>query len=472
MGEEIQSESFYQKDFEKFQIKLKEENALLKNWFDQDIFSKKTNVGGLELEAWIVDKDGNPQAENLNLLKQINDELVVPELSSFNIEFNAPHHSLAADALSSMEESLQHNWTHATKISADMGLNLVAIGILPTIKDELLNTHNMTPLHRYKVLNDQVLRLRKQRPIHLDIQGCEHLQSEHSDVMLESAATAFQIHLQTSHNDCITLFNLSKIIAAPLVAIGANSPYLFGKNLWAETRIPLFEQSVSTGGKALSQRVSFGLNYIKDSMYDVFSSNIDRFPVIIPMGFDDPPEKMHHLKLHNGTIWRWVRPLLGNDEDGTPHLRIEQRVLPAGPSIVDMVANMAFYYGLVHYFLKHESNLTEDIPFNVAKNNFYTAAKEGIHSKLLWNDGKKYAVTSLVLDNLLSKSEQGLNELQISDKDIKYYLENIEKRMEKRTNGAEWQRQFVESRNATMNELCLHYIEQQNSGAPVHLWEI
>jgi hypothetical protein len=261
-----------------------------------------------------------------------------------------------------------------------------------------------------------------------------------------------------------------------MVAISANAPYLFGKDLWAETRIPVFEQSVDVGGfsgaaKGPVRRVSFGTGYARDSLMECFNENQQHFPVLLPMLFDEPENQLHHLALHNGTIWRWNRPLIGFDADGTAHLRIEHRVMPSGPSIVDNIANIAFFYGLVHYYASRDIAPESLIEFAQAKDNFYNAARYGLNSKISWIDCDRCNVQQLILNQLLERAESGLQALQIDRRDIDYYLGIIQHRAEQKQTGSDWQRQFVQQHNASMQQLTQTYYHNQQTGEPVHCWD-
>ena len=271
----------------------------------------------------------------------------------FNVELNVDPQALNDKALSRLHQGLQQTWDDCQRVAAGLHARLVMTGILPSVSQQDLTLANMSELKRYRALNEQVLRLREGKPLMLDIHGREHLNLSHQDVMLESAATSLQLHLKVAVEDAVRYYNAAQIVSAPLVAASGNSPFLFGRQLWDETRIPLFEQSVEVGGFAGAsrgpvRRVSFGTGYAKESLFECFVENEQHFPVLLPIQFDEPGREMRHLRLHNGTIWRWNRPLVGYDDDGTPHLRIEHRVLPAGPTVIDSIASAAFFYGLVH----------------------------------------------------------------------------------------------------------------------------
>ena len=260
-----------------------------------------------------MDKNYQPAPLNEAFLENVADPFVVPELSKFNFEINSTPHCIEGNILSHLEAELSLNWKKCAAHAEDLDANILAIGILPTIQDEMLTLENMSSLKRYVGLNRQVIRLRKGKPLELKIEGKDFLNIQHHDVMLEAAATSLQIHCQVNTDEAVRHYNLSQILSAPMVAVAANSPYLFGKDLWDETRIPTFEQSVSVAsfpdchGQTIG-RVTFGTGYARQSILEPFLENLDGFPVLLPMVLDDDPSWLSHLRLQNGTIWRWTRP--------------------------------------------------------------------------------------------------------------------------------------------------------------------
>lgn len=472
VGEEITSSAFSEADFEAFEDRLYEETALLARWRDEGLFSEGDHMVGAELEAWLIGDDYLPRPENAAFLERQGDPMVVPELSAFNLEFNVDPQALEGLALRQLDDDLSRIWQGAEQTAADMDLSLMMIGILPTIKDTELTIKNMSSWERYRAINEQLLKAREGRPIQLDIANRDILQTNHFDVMLEAAATSFQIHLKVPASQSAHFYNASKIVSAPLMAASVNSPFLFGKQLWEETRIPLFEQAMSVGDWDYCERVTFGVGYIDDSLAECFMANRQRYPVLLPAVVDTPPEKMSHVRMHNGTIWRWNRPLLGFDPDGTPHFRIEQRVVPAGPTIADSIANSAFYYGLVTMVAKGDPIPVRRMPFGIARDNFYAAAKHGLDADIAWQRNSKRPVRELILQDLLPLAEDGLRTLNIHENDIRHYLGIIRERVQSGQTGAAWQRAFVDGYGPDMRRLSAAYLERQQTGASVHTWSL
>lgn len=480
MGQEILTTRFTEDDFRSYRARLREETELLRRWFTEGEFVPHGGVGGFELEAWLVNGDYLPAPINEAFLNAIHTEWVSPELSRFNVEVNGEPQQLEGSALQRLEHELGATWVQCCRVAHDLDAKLVMIGILPSVREEELTLSNMSRMKRYRALNAQVFRLRQGKPVHLDIVGREHLRTVHHDVMLEAATTSFQIHLQVTLERSVRLYNASVIASAATVGVSANSPYLFGRDLWDETRIPLFEQAVEVGGFAGAaygplRRVGFGSGYVRGSLFEPFEENLEHFPVLLPMRFDEQPtdrwSQLSHLRLHNGTIWRWNRPLIGFEPDGRPHLRIEHRVVPGGPTVVDLVSNMAFYFGLVEYLASLEEPPERLMGFSQARDNFYSAARHGLAGHVSWLDGRRGTLRQLVLDRLLPAARAGLQALQLSATDIDRYLGVIEQRVASGQNGAVWQRAYVKRHGPDMQALTEAYAKRQQAGSPVHEWD-
>ncbi len=477
MGDEIQYSRFNKTDYQQFSSHLKEETALLKSWFENHRFSSAPLTAGYELETWLIDHAAHPAPINEAFLKKANDPLLSPELAKFNIELNVQPEKLSHKVLSNFENKLDELLQHCDQTAASLDANIIGIGILPTLNDHDLTLENISLMDRYRALNEQVLTHRKGTEIELNINGKDHLHVIHKDVMLEAAATSLQIHIQVPQELAARYYNASIILSAPMVAVSANSPCLFGRRLWQETRIPVFEQAVLTGGYGGAasgpvQRVSFGSDYVRDSLFECFHENLEHFPVLLPVSYQDTAEKLKHLRLHNGTIWRWNRPLIGFDDDHKPHLRIEHRVCAAGPSTLDNIANIAFYYGLLHYYANTEKPPEFDMPFADAKNNFYRSAQLGLKHKTGWFNKNSDTLQKTILEKLLIEAEAGLYKLGINQQDSKRYLSIIEQRVTKNRTGSEWQLAFLNAHQDDRTLLTLNYLNNQKSGRPVHEWDL
>lgn len=472
MGEEISQTEFSQEDFDLFREKLIRETALLEQWFEQRVFADDEVKVGAEIEAWLVDENYHPNPINQTFLNAIDNDSVLPELAKFNVEINTQPTGLSHGALKIFNQELNNVVTQCNQTAQMLDARFMMIGILPSARCHDLTLKNMSSMQRYKALNDQVLKLRGGKPISLTIDGAESLLTHHGDVMLESAATSMQLHLQVNQSNAHQFYNLSKIISGPIVAASANSPFLFGKNLWDETRIPLFEQSVSVGASDYSRRVTFGIRYAYHSLLECFIANRDRYPILLPCFYEDSDAMISHLRLHNGTIWRWNRPLIGFDESGKPHLRIEHRVIPAGPSVIDMVANAALYYGLLFGMIDDVEQIEQQVPFKQADFNFYHCARHGLQAEITWHNNKLKNVTDVLLEDLLPIAHQGLMKMNVDQSLRDLYLGVIEARLSKKMNGTAWQRAYINKHQCSMEKLTQTYWEKQQSGLAVHEWSV
>ncbi len=477
MGQEIEETQFTPEDFVAYAGRLRDETALLGEWFSNDIFSKRTRMGGFELEAWLVDAESRPAPVNEEFLRRLDNPMVVPELARFNVELNDHPQHLWGSALSRFEASMGATWQQCRRVAEEMQAHLMMIGTLPTVCTSELNATNMSDLKRYRALNEQVLRLRGGAPLELDIHGREYLRITHQSVMLEAATTSFQLHLKVHPALAKRAYNSAIILSAPMVAATANSPYLFGHDLWDETRVPLFEQSVSVGGLAGAshgplRRVSFGSGYVRASIYECFVENEQHYPVMLPMCFGEGLDQMSHLRLHNGTIWRWNRPLIGFDYDGIPHLRIEHRVVPGGPTMIDVIANAALFFGLIHALMSQAEDPEASLDFAAARDNFYAAARYGLDASITWLDGRRGSVHALLAERLLPLARQGLEQLEIDRADIERYLGVVEQRIATGQTGSVWQRAWVAAHGADFQALTGVYRANAETGRPVHEWGI
>jgi hypothetical protein len=476
LGQEIDHYRFSERDFSTFTQRLAEETALLAEWFREGRFAKGPKTAGFELEAWLVDPDLHPAPINEAFMKALDSDLVAPELARFNVELNNLPQPLRGAGLQRLERDMRTHWAHCQQVAEGLDAHLLMIGILPTLKPGELTLRNMSPLNRYRALNEQVMRQREGRRLELDIAGKEHLRMKQRSVMLESAATSFQVHLKVPQDAAVRLFNASIIASAPIVAASANSPYLFGRDLWDETRIPLFEQAVEVGGyegaaRGPLRRVTFGSGYVHKSLMECFQENLDHYPVLLPRLQDEPPALLPHLRLQNGTIWRWNRPLIGFEADGTPHLRIEHRVVPGGPTMADSMANAAFYYGLAQSLASAEIPPELLFEFATARDNFYAAAQRGLEAQLHWIDGTRSGARQLILETLLPLAGGGLRSLGVEARVTKRYLGIIEQRVASARTGTAWQRRFIAHYGPDFVAMTRAYAERQDSGAPVHEWD-
>jgi hypothetical protein len=371
-----------------------------------------------------------------------------------------------------MHEELALRWQHCRDAAARLATRPLLVGILPTVEAADLTLANMTPLQRYQAINDQVFRLRDGAPIEVHIDGAEQLNHLHQDVMLEAGTTSLQLHVEVDAADAARAFNVCKMLSAVTVGTGANSPYLFGRQLWQETRIALFEQAVAVGGSDYSKRVTFGIRYARDSILECFEANRLRYPVILPDLMDTAPEELAHLRLHNGTVWRWNRPLIGFDDAGRPHGRIEHRVVAAGPSVVDAIANTALFLGLFEGLMRGSQPPGDLLPFAVARDNFYRAARAGLAAQISWPGLDPAPLRDLLLGRLIDFAHAGLVAAGVPANEAGRWLDTIRARAHRQMTGADWMVAWVARHGRDFPGLVDAYAEQQATGKPVHEWSL
>lgn len=476
MGQEISRSSFSAADHAEFRQRLRDETATLMQWFAAGNFQNLEQFTvGLELEAWLVDENHLPDPRNELFFAALGDDTVVAELALSNFEINAPPQQLSGMVFGDALRDLRQRWQACHEAAAGLGMTPVAVGILPTVRDDMLQPEWMSKAHRYRALNAELLLRRHGEPLHISVAGSEQLDYRCNHIMLEAACTSLQAHLRVNPADAARFYNAAILAAAPLVAATANSPYLYGKSLWAETRVPAFEQATATDGFRDKEgrrirRVTLGTGYVRHSLMELFVENLSYPNVLAELS--DEPEQLAHLQLQNGTIWRWVRPILGFDEAHRPHLRIEHRVMPAGPSLPDTVANLALCHGLMLGLGQADEPPENSTSFHDARDNFYACAKLGLAAELRWA-GKTVAVKDLLLDELLPLARAALARQDIPEAELDAcFADVLQPRLHSGRNGAQWQRSFVQAHGRNDQALTERYVELQATDQPVHLWPL
>jgi len=445
---------------------------------------------GAEQEMFLIDRAMRPAPVAVEVLKTANDPRLMTEIGKFNLEANLSPRLLAGHGMREMEDELSELIAIARRAARRCDADVLLTGILPTIRQSDLTLDNLTPIPRYHELNRAMSQLRG-GAFNIHIKGLDELHTTHDNVMFEACCCSFQVHLQVGPEEFARLYNLAQAISAPLLAAAANSPLLIGHRLWNETRVALFQHSTderSSARQARSHppRVSFGEGWITDSVVEIFREEIARFRVILTKQIEeDPfeslargePPKLSALRLHNGTVWRWNRPCYGVN-DGVAHLRIEHRSIPSGPSIIDEMANAAFFYGLMMALPDDYGEIEKLMTFDEAKNNFFAAARHGLKSQLTWTKGRDYPASALILEHLLPVAREGLRQAGVDMEDGGRYLDVIGERVERGQTGAQWslrslaamdERVAREARHRALTEAMR---EQQWSGSPISHWEL
>jgi gamma-glutamylcysteine synthetase len=490
MGQDVEEVRFTREDRHSYREKVKRDLAVLRRMLEDDRFETERKLIGVEVEFYVVDDDGEPMMVNAELLARLESEDFQTELAQFNIEFNLAPHKLIGTVFREIEEELETSFQHADQRAEELHAHVAMVGIIPTLKNLHVTIQNLSANPRYHLLNEQVLEARGE-DLQLEIEGVEQLSVQASSIAMEAAATSVQLHLQVSPDGFAALWNAAQAASAAQVAVGANSPFLLGKELWRETRIALFEQTIDTRSEELTAqgvrpRVWFGERWI-DDVTDLFDENVRYYPALLPVLDEEDPESilerggiphLPELVLHNGTIWRWNRPIYAVAR-GKPHLRVENRVLPAGPTMVDTVANAAFYFGLVRSLAELDPPISQQLSFSAAADNFVAAAREGIAASLFWPGVGEVPASELILRTLLPLAHAGLDAWQVDRRDRDHYLGIIEQRALKRRTGANWQVQTYRSlaeggldREEAITEMTRRYLVGMRSNEPVHTWEL
>ena len=487
MGEEVEAQEFSRADRTRHREKVRRCLDVFARMLREERFDTDDPMTGLEVELNLVDDHGDPALKNAEVLEEIADPEFVTELGQFNIEINVPPAKLREGGLSTFEATLRKSLNLAEEKSAEVGAHMVMIGILPTLAEGHLGIDSLSANPRYRLLSEQIMDARGE-DITISIAGPERLVTTADSIVPEAACTSTQFHVQTSPDQFAAYWNASQAISAIQLAVGANSPYLLGKELWRETRIPLFEQATDTRSEELKAqgvrpRVWFGERWIT-SVFDLFEENVRYFPALLPITEgEDPLEvleaggtpELAELRLHNGTIYRWNRPVY-DIADGTPHLRVENRVLAAGPTVADLLANAAFYFGLSRALAESERPLWSQMSFSAAEENFHVAAEHGIDAQVYWPGIGQVRVTELVLRRLLPMAHQGLEAWGVSAEERDRLLGIIEQRCLLGTNGAEWFVRKMHERSDldrydALRATLLDYREGMHTNEPVHTWE-
>jgi gamma-glutamyl:cysteine ligase YbdK (ATP-grasp superfamily) len=489
MGRDIQAIKFSGEDRRKYRDKVRRSLDALSRMLREQMFATEPVLVGQEIELNLVDEQGEPAMRNAAVLDVIANPAWGTEVGQFNLEINVPPRQLDGDALAGLEEEIRGDLNAGDAKARDTGARLVMVGILPTLQKQDVHEGTMSANDRYRVLNEQIFASRGE-DMEIAIDGPERLLAHADSITPEAACTSLQLHLQVSPDAFASYWNAAQAIAGVQVALGANSPFLFGRRLWHETRITLFEQATDTRPDELKEqgvrpRVWFGERWIT-SVFDLFEENLRYFPALLPICEDQDPlavldggvsPELAEMSLHNGTIYRWNRPIYAVTE-GQPHLRVENRVLPAGPSVADVMANSAFYYGLVRSLAEAQRPIWTQMSFATAAENLHEAARNGLSAHLYWPGLGEAPVAELVLRRLLPLAREGLVRWGVDPALVDRLLGIIEQRCLTGRNGATWQTAMVAGlsdrdgidRPEALRLMTQHYIELMHTNQPVHTW--
>jgi len=462
----------------------------LEHMLENRLFEDDVMRIGAEQELALVGSDWMPALTYDKILKGVNDPNFTTELARFNIEINLDPFEFTGDALSKLRNQLEEKLSSAKKIAAKYDTRIMLTGILPTISWDHLKFEFMTPNPRYKLLND-LIKDKRSADFELHINGMDELVSSHPNILFEACNTSFQVHLQIKQDEYVERYNWAQAIAGPVLAATANSPLLMGKRLWRETRIAIFQQSIDMRNtnqlkRDVEPRVSFGNSWLQNSVAELYIDSITRYKTLFASAIEEDSmsalekgktPKLDALCMHNGTVYMWNRPCYGVSPNGKPHLRIENRYIASGPTVIDELANTAFWLGLMMGMPDEFKDINKKMEFESVRFNFYKAARLGLDANFIWM-GKTVSAKDILLTKFIPWAYEGLQKMNIKQADIDRYLSIIVVRVREKLNGARWtQRNFttlLNHKNSTRAEAsvgitrALHKYE--NSGEPVHAW--
>ncbi len=445
---------------------------------------------GAEQEMFLVDSAMRPAPLIAEILEKADDARLTTEIGRFNIEANLTPLEFSGDCLRRLENELNEVVSIVKTAARELNGDVVLCGILPTIQMSDLVEGNLTPKPRYQELNRVLTELHGNER-HVHIKGLDELRLYLKDTYIEFSNTSFQIHLQPAIKNFVNFYNWSQAVTAPVLAAAVNSPILLGHRLWQETRLALFQHAVDERSPALHERnrparVSFGRDWVKDSILEVFREDVTRFRIILTREIEEnslellKSGKIPNLdawRMHNGTIWRWNRACYGV-LNGVPSLRIEARFLPSGPSVVDEMANTAFFLGLMIALPAEFGDVRELMSFDDVKTNFFSTARFGLKTNINWLNGESFRAEKLILDELLPRARKGLESVGVDAADIEKYLGVLQERVAKKCTGASWMLESVAAMdkrakpNVQMRSLVAAMIENQETEVPVHEWKL
>jgi hypothetical protein len=489
MGDEVAATTFSREDRQRYRDKVKRCLDVFARMLAESRFDPDRRSIGLEIELNLTEETGDPALANEHVLELIADDDFQTELAQFNIEINIEPRKLEGSVFSDLEETVRRDLNHADEQARKAHAHMMTIGILPTLTETLLTGEALSSNPRYALLNEQIFAARGE-DLHIVIDGPERLAVYADTVAPEAACTSVQLHQMVDPARFGAHWNAAQTAAGFQLALGANSPFFLSRELWRETRIPLFEQATDTRPEELKAqgvrpRVWFGERWIT-SIFDLFEENVRYFPALLPVVEDEDPMEvldaggaphLQELRLHNGTIYRWNRPIYQVVRD-RPHLRVENRVLPAGPTIVDTLANAAFYYGLVRVLVEDDRPIWTQMSFSAAEENFHAGARDGIDARLYWPGVGEAPAAELILRKLLPMARDGLDRWGVDSGDADRLLEIVERRCVGLVNGASWQvaafHRLYErlDRLDALREMTVRYREHMHSNEPVHSWPL
>lgn len=488
MGRTIEDRHFLRRDYIQFEACLRDQLEQFRSIISRPGFGLGTRSIGAELELYLVDQFQRPLSQNQEILKALPNNGLALEINRYNLELNLDPVNAEGSPFEALEKQILHGLKSIdTKLAS--GQQALPIGILPTLTPSDFGQHFMTQDGRFIALSRELRSLRGE-DFKIAIDGQDSIRLDTEDVTLEGANTSFQLHLRVTPDEFTNWFNAIQLVTPIALGLSTNSPLLFGHQLWHETRIPLFRQSIDGRSaqecqRAIPSRVDFGSGWLQGGAYEFFAEQVNRYPPVLPVMDTNidariVPPLLSELRLHNGTIWPWNRAIYDPVDEG--HLRIELRALPAGPTAIDMVANAAFILGLASYYRTRMDEWIYRMPFETLSSNFYAAAKQGLAAELYWPVSNVQAGLSSVsllqlAEKMLPEVELGLSELRVASHERQRLIEIIEQRIAHNQTGSQWlikelgalKKIFLKPDEA-LAQLLVNYRDYSNQNLPVAVW--
>lgn len=493
MGKDVEKTAFDDEDYLHFQQRLEENLQVLETLLARPGFGQGDASLGAELEMYIVDSEGYPLLVNEEILAAANDPLLTLELNRYNLEYNLQPYLLSEQPFINTERDMLQKLQQLDSIAGDFGGRMAVVGILPTLRKEDFGPSCMSDRRRYHALVNQLIQ-RRGSNFQININGEDPLQLEMNDVTLEGANTSFQCHYRVEPQAFADTYNAFQLMTPLALALAANSPTLFGHSLWQETRIPLFKQSIDVRTTDryhwhAPPRVNFGNGWLRQGISELLSESVRSYDALLPICDDESPLEaldndevpgLHELLLHQSSVWLWNRPVYDKADGG--HLRIEMRALPAGPTAIDMVANVALLIGLAEGVRKDINSLLPALPFYLAEYNFYRAAQHGLNARLIWPSRSQYGCeerdTRDILQSLLPVASEGLDNIGIGEDESERYMSVIRDRLNSGQTGAIWQQRCLsqlqthQPRRQSLHAMLERMLANSASNRPVSEWNV
>lgn len=490
MGEKKVSTQTDEAQMRQFTKAVLNDLQALEKMLDGGKFEDEALRIGAEQEMFLVDSAMRPAPLAMKIIKEADDKRLTTEIGQFNLEANLTPLDFTGDCLSKLETELQEMVEIVRNAAQKFNADVVLCGILPTIQKSDLVEENLTPVARYKELNRILTALHgDERLVH--IKGLDEISLHLQDTFTEFCNTSFQVHLQVPISEFVKYYNWAQAVSAPILASAVNSPVLLGHRLWHETRLALFQHATDARSpvhqeRSQPARVTFGRNWVENSILDVFHEDVARFRIILTRELEENSlESLKHGKIpkldawrmHNGTIWRWNRACYGV-MNNQPSLRVEVRFLPSGPTIMDEMANSAFFLGLMMSLPKEFGDVTKRMEFDDAKTNFFNVARYGLKTQIFWLNGQTFRASRLILEELLPLAKQGLRDAGIDAADIEKYLGILEERVLQEKTGSQWvldslaQMDKKAKLNVRLRTITAAMLDEQKKGKPLHKWDL